>query len=119
MNNEVNPILSSRVHWMDNLRTVIVFCVVLYHIGGVYEATGLWGWFWIIDDPTTMVWVRIEELLTTFSGIPTSIGGLFLTTDATLASPEPSDSSPGRKLHALPTTRDDSISGSQPNPSLG
>ena len=48
-----------RVHWMDNLRTVTIFFVVLYHIGGVYEAAGLWGWFWIIDDPTTMVWVGI------------------------------------------------------------
>jgi hypothetical protein len=53
-----------------------------------------------------------------FSGIPTSIGGIFLTADATLASPEPSESSPGRQLHALPTTRDDSIPGSQPNPPL-
>jgi len=41
-----------------------------------------------------------KELLTTFSGIPTSIGGLFLTADATLASPETSESSPGRQLHA-------------------
>jgi hypothetical protein len=59
------------------------------------------------------------ELLTTFSGIPTSIEGLFLTADANLASPEPSQSSLGRRLHALPTTRDDSIPGSQPNPPLG
>jgi hypothetical protein len=50
-----------------------------------------------------------KELLTTFSGIPTSIGGLFLTADATLASPEPSESSPGRQLHVLPTTNDGSI----------
>jgi hypothetical protein len=56
--------------------------------------------------------------LTIFSGIPTSIGGIFLTADATLASPEPSESSPARQLHALPTTRDDSIPGSQPNPPL-
>jgi hypothetical protein len=118
MNNEVNPILSSRVHWMDNLRTVIIFCLVPYHIGGVYEAAGLWGWFWIIDDPTTMVWVR-KELITTFSGIPTSIGGLFLTADATLASPEPPESLPARQLRALPTTRDYSISASQSNPPLG
>jgi hypothetical protein len=45
----------------------------------------------------------------TTSGIPTSIGGIFLTADATLASPEPSESSQARQLHALPTTRDDSI----------
>lgn len=49
----------SRIHWMDNLRTVTIFLVVLYHVGGVYESAGLWGWFWIVDDPTTMVWVGI------------------------------------------------------------
>ena len=52
-----------RVHWMDNLRTVTIFFVVLYHIGGVYEAAGLWGWFWIVDDPTTMVWVGIMGIV--------------------------------------------------------
>jgi hypothetical protein len=31
-------------------------------------------------------------LLTTFSGIPTGIGGLFLTADATLVSPESPES---------------------------
>lgn len=42
-----------RIHWMDNLRTVIIALVVLYHVGGVYETAGLWGWFWIVDDPDT------------------------------------------------------------------
>ncbi|HUV26278.1 MAG TPA: acyltransferase [Anaerolineales bacterium] len=36
---------------MDNLRTIIIALVVLYHAGGVYESTGMWGWFWIVDDP--------------------------------------------------------------------
>jgi hypothetical protein len=44
---------------MDNLRTFIIFVVVLYHVGGVYEAAGLWGWFWIVDDPATITWVGI------------------------------------------------------------
>ena len=48
-----------RIHWMDNLRTIIIFLVVLYHVGGVYEAAGLWGWFWIVDDPATITWVGI------------------------------------------------------------
>jgi len=43
----------SRIHWLDNLRTVVIALVVLYHVGGVYEAAGLWGWFWIVDDPDT------------------------------------------------------------------
>ncbi|MEJ2447483.1 MAG: acyltransferase family protein, partial [Anaerolineales bacterium] len=41
------------IHWMDNLRAVIIALVVLYHVGGVYESAGLWGWFWIVDDPNT------------------------------------------------------------------
>jgi fucose 4-O-acetylase-like acetyltransferase len=48
-----------RINWMDNLRTFIIFLVVLYHVGGVYEAAGLWGWFWIVDDPDTIAWVGI------------------------------------------------------------
>jgi surface polysaccharide O-acyltransferase-like enzyme len=44
---------------MDNLRTVIIFLVVLYHVGGVYESAGLWGWFWIVDDPATITWAGI------------------------------------------------------------
>ena len=37
--------------WLDNLRTFIVFLVVLIHAGGVYEASGTWAGFWIVDDP--------------------------------------------------------------------
>jgi surface polysaccharide O-acyltransferase-like enzyme len=43
----------NRVHFLDNLRTFMIFLVVLYHAGGVYEASGLWGYFWIVDDPAT------------------------------------------------------------------
>ena len=49
----------NRIYWMDNLRTFIIFLVVLYHVGGVYEAAGMWGWFWIVDDPDTITWVGI------------------------------------------------------------
>jgi fucose 4-O-acetylase-like acetyltransferase len=71
MNNETNPVLNARIHWMDNLRTVIIFLVVLYHIGGVYESAGLWGWFWIVDDPTTMVWVGIMGIAIDIFVMPT------------------------------------------------
>ena len=59
MTNEKNSSERNRIHWMDNLRTVIIFLVVLYHVGGVYESAGLWGWFWIVDDPSTITWVGI------------------------------------------------------------
>ena len=53
----------NRIHWMDNLRTVSIFLVVLYHVGGVYEAAGMWGWFWIVDDPATISWVGIVGIV--------------------------------------------------------
>ncbi len=60
-----------RIHWMDNLRTVIIFLVVLYHVGGVYESAGLWGWFWIVDDPDTITWVGIVGIIFDIFMMPT------------------------------------------------
>ena len=48
---------------MDNLRTVIIFLVVLYHVGGVYEAAGLWKSFWIVTDSATIAWVGILGII--------------------------------------------------------
>jgi len=48
---------------MDNLKTVVILLVVLYHVGGVYEAADLWGWFWIVDDPATITWVGIVGIV--------------------------------------------------------
>ncbi|MCF7824094.1 MAG: acyltransferase [Candidatus Marinimicrobia bacterium] len=54
---------TNRIHWLDNLRSITIFMVLLYHVGGVYEAAGLWGWFWIVDDPSTITWVGIVGIL--------------------------------------------------------
>ena len=43
----------SRIYFLDNLRTCMIFLVVLYHAGGVYESSGLWASFWLVDDPST------------------------------------------------------------------
>jgi hypothetical protein len=43
----------SRVYFLDNLRTFIIFLVIFFHSGGVYESSGLWAAFWIVDDPET------------------------------------------------------------------
>ena len=43
----------NRIQWMDNLRTIVIALVVLYHAGGVYETSGMWAGFWIVDDPDT------------------------------------------------------------------
>lgn len=61
----------SRIYWMDNLRTFIIFLVVLYHVGGVYESAGLWGWFWIVDDPATITWVGIIGIVFDIFMMPT------------------------------------------------
>ena len=60
-----------RIHWMDNLRTIIILLVVLYHVGGVYESAGLWGWFWIVDDPDTIIWVGIVGIVLDIMVMPT------------------------------------------------
>ena len=60
---EKDPTMGNRIHWMDNLRAITILLVVLYHVGGVYESAGLWGWFWIVDDPNTITWVGIVGIM--------------------------------------------------------
>lgn len=36
---ENNTVKSKRIHWLDNLRTVTILLVVLYHVGGVILAS--------------------------------------------------------------------------------
>jgi hypothetical protein len=70
----------ARIHWMDNLRTFLILLVVLYHVGGVYESAGLWGWFWIVDDPDTLTWVGILNIVIDICVMPALffISGYFL-----------------------------------------
>lgn len=42
----------SRIYWLDNLRTFMIFLVVLIHVGIVYESSGVGGLFWIVSDPS-------------------------------------------------------------------
>jgi fucose 4-O-acetylase-like acetyltransferase len=51
MNTSAREKRRRRMHFLDNLRTLVVFLVVLCHAGGVYESSGLWACFWIVDDP--------------------------------------------------------------------
>ena len=60
---EKDTSLGKRIHWLDNLRTITILLVVLYHVGGVYEAAGLWASFWIVDDPATISWVGIVGII--------------------------------------------------------
>ncbi len=61
--NETSTSVRKRIHWLDNLRTITILLVVLYHVGGVYEAAGLWASFWIVDDPNTISWVGIVGII--------------------------------------------------------
>jgi hypothetical protein len=52
----------SRIYFLDNLRTFMIFLVVLYHVGLVYESSGIVAFFWIVDDPSTSTFPGILNM---------------------------------------------------------
>jgi hypothetical protein len=58
-----------RLYWMDNLRTTIIFLVVLYHAGGVYSL--IFESFWIVADPATSDLVGILNVVLDICVMPT------------------------------------------------
>jgi len=43
---------SNRIYWLDNLRTFMIFLVVLLHAGIVYESSGVGEYIrWVVIDP--------------------------------------------------------------------
>jgi peptidoglycan/LPS O-acetylase OafA/YrhL len=70
-NTEEYPTQGNRFHFLDNLRTTIIFLVVLYHAGGVYESSGVWAPFWLVDDPATNDIVGIFNLMFDVFMMPT------------------------------------------------
>lgn len=73
-NNERN-----RIYFLDNLRTFMIFLVVLYHAGGVYESSGIWASFWLVDDPSTNNLAGILNIIIDIIAMPTIffISGFF------------------------------------------
>lgn len=54
MKNQSQPATSrDRIYWLDNLRTFMIFLVIVLHAGLVYESSGIAAFFWIVDDPST------------------------------------------------------------------
>ena len=43
----------TRIYFLDNLRTFMIFLIVVLHSGLVYECTGMAGFFWIVYDFST------------------------------------------------------------------
>ena len=78
-NNEKGTITEYRIYWLDNLRTFMIFLVVLCHAGWVYESSGIGAYFWIVDDPSTNNLSGIINLILDIFMMPTIffISGFF------------------------------------------
>jgi len=76
---ETGVIKGSRIYFLDNLRTFLIFLVVLCHAGWVYESSGIGGFFWIVDDPSTNNLAGIINLILDIFMMPTMffIAGFF------------------------------------------
>lgn len=70
---------TNRIYFLDNLRTFLIFLVVLYHAGLVYESSGVGAFFWIVDDPATNDLAGIINLIVDIFIMPTMffISGFF------------------------------------------
>jgi len=73
------PPKGNRIYFLDNLRTFMIFLVVLFHAGGVYESSGIWASFWLVDDPSTNNLAGILNLIIDIFVMPTIffISGFF------------------------------------------
>jgi fucose 4-O-acetylase-like acetyltransferase len=49
---EQGTITESRIYWVDNLRTFMIFLVVLLHAAVVYEKNSIGALWWIVCDPS-------------------------------------------------------------------
>ncbi len=74
-----DAIKGNRIYFLDNLRTFLIFLVVLSHAGLVYESSGIGAFFWIVDDPSTNNLSGILNLIIDIFCMPTIffISGFF------------------------------------------
>lgn len=71
MTNEATVGNANRLIFIDNLKTFIIFLVVLYHAGWVYERSGLISSSWIVDDPSKNDLSGMLNLITDIFMMPT------------------------------------------------
>jgi peptidoglycan/LPS O-acetylase OafA/YrhL len=53
MTEKGDTIKGNRIYFLDNLRTFMIFLVVIVHSGLVYESGGFSAFIWIVYDPAT------------------------------------------------------------------
>ncbi|MGB2884479.1 MAG: acyltransferase family protein, partial [Dehalococcoidia bacterium] len=72
-------IIGNRIYWLDNLRTFMIFLVVLLHAGIVYERSGVGALFWIVSDTSTNNLSGILNFIIDIIAMPTIffISGFF------------------------------------------
>ena len=72
-------VTGNRIYFLDNLRTFMIFLVVLYHAGIVYESSGFAASWWIVDDPSANDLSGILNLIIDIFVMPTIffISGFF------------------------------------------
>jgi len=61
--NGQNTIKGKRIYFFDNLRTFMIFLVVLLHSGLVYEKGIFSSFFWIVYDPSTNQLVGVLRII--------------------------------------------------------
>ena len=44
--------LNNRLYWLDNMRTFLIFLVVVIHTATVYEKYGMGADWWLVVDPS-------------------------------------------------------------------
>jgi fucose 4-O-acetylase-like acetyltransferase len=56
-------IIGNRIYWLDNLRTFMIFLVVLYHAGIVFEYSGISAFFWIVYDSSANPLLSMQNFI--------------------------------------------------------
>lgn len=74
-----NAETGKRLSFLDNLKTFIIFLVVFFHVGWVYERSGVLSTVWIIDDPSKNDLAGLLNLILDMFMMPTMffISGYF------------------------------------------
>jgi len=62
---------AGRLYFLDNLKVFIIFLVIVFHAGYVYESGGFLSFLWIVDDPSKNDLAGIINLILDMFMMPT------------------------------------------------